>query len=146
MNPTTGELLKSGLIITALGMGLVFASLALLWALLKLLGVVLKDKAEPVQKALSAAAELAEATESAESRRAALDAEAALTAERAHVAAVIAGALLSNALPLLFEAPTGPAFEHGRVAPSWVTGNRAGALQSWQPPRVAERPHDFGAD
>mgnify|MGYP001172850539 CR=1 FL=1 len=146
MNPTTGELLKSGLIITALGMGLVFASLALLWALLKLLGTVLKDAAEPVQKAPGAIAEGAEAATVAESRQAALDAEAALTAERAHVAAVVAGALLSNALPLLFEAPSGPAFEHGRVAPSWVTGNRARALHSWQPVRVIERPHDFGAD
>lgn len=143
MNPTTGELLKSGLIITVLGMGLVFASLALLWGLLKLLGAALKDRVEPVQEAPSLAAdELA----SDESRQAVLDATTALTAERAHVAAVVAGALLSNALPLLFEAPAGPAFEHGRVAPSWVTGNRARALHSWQPPRVIERPHDFGSD
>lgn len=143
MNPTTGELLRSGLIITALGMGLVFASLVLLWGLLKLLGVVLKDKVEPVQQARGV---VAETTDTAESQLVALAAADALTAERAHVAAVVAGALLSNALPLLFEAPAGPAFEHGRVAPSWVTGNRARALQSWQPPRAAERPHDFSAD
>ena len=33
---------------------------------------------------------------------------------------------------------SGPAFEHGRTAPSWVTSNRARALRSWQPPRAAE--------
>jgi hypothetical protein len=59
----------------------------------------------------------------------------ALTAERAQVAAIAAAALLSGALPVRMEAPVGPAFEHGRTAPNWVTGNRARALRPWQPPR-----------
>jgi Na+-transporting methylmalonyl-CoA/oxaloacetate decarboxylase gamma subunit len=124
VNPSTGELLRSGLAITVLGMGLVFAALALLWGVLRLLSIVFQDKVEPAPQV-----------------RAAPD-EAALTEERARVAALVAGALLANALPLLFEAPTGPAFEHGRTAPSWVTGNRALALHSWQPIRIPEpNPH-----
>jgi len=141
VNPTTGELLQSGLMITVLGMGLVFASLALLWGLLRLMSTVFPEKAEPAPK-VSVALDEAQAAEI----RAALDAtaaaEAALTEERARVAALVAGALLANSLPLLFEAPTGPAFEHGRTAPSWVTGNRARTLHSWQPPRTPEpNPH-----
>ncbi len=137
MNPTVGELLQSGLTITVLGMGLVFAALVLLWGLLRLLSTVFQDKVEPPPQ-ISTALDEAEAAEV----RAALEAAAALTEERGQVAALVAGALLANALPLLFEAPTGPAFEHGRTAPSWVTGNRARALSSWQPPRTPEpNPH-----
>ncbi len=61
-----------------------------------------------------------------------------LTAERARVAAIVAGALIANAVPLHLEVPPGPVFEHGRTAPIWVSANRARALQSWQPPRAAE--------
>lgn len=139
MNPTTAQLLRSGLIITALGMGLVFASLALLWALLRLLTSVFQDRLEPAPEIAPSTGETV-LTE----RQAAAD--AALTAERAHVAAVVAGAVLSNALPLPFEAPTRPAFEHVRSAPSCVTGNPARALQSWQPSRVAEQSHDHTRD
>ena len=38
------------------------------------------------------------------------------------MAAIVAGALMANAVPLLMEAPVGPAFEHGRTAPIWVIG------------------------
>ncbi len=54
------------------------------------------------------------------------------------VAALVAGALMANALPIHFEAPVGPAFEHGRTAPSWVTANRARTLQPWQRTRRPE--------
>ena len=62
-------------------------------------------------------------------------AAAALTEERARVAAIVASALLSHALPRPLGVPAGPAFERGRAAPSWVSMNRAQTLQSWQPPR-----------
>ncbi|MCU0508890.1 MAG: OadG family protein [Anaerolineae bacterium] len=133
MNPPASELIPIGLAITAIGMSMVFAALALLWVLIRVITSVFADKEEP-QPELSMAIEEADAADA----QAALEAAEALTAERARVAAIVAGALLSNALPLLFEAPTGPTFEHGRSAPSWVTGNRARALQSWQPPRVSE--------
>jgi len=141
VNPTTGELLQSGLMITVLGMGLVFAALVLLWVLLRLISTVFPEKAEPAPP-VSAALDEAQAAETRSALEAAVAAEAALTRERAQVAALVAGALLANSLPLLFEAPTGPAFEHGRTAPSWVTGNRARTLHSWQPPRTPEpNPH-----
>ena len=133
MNPIVSQLLGQGLIITALGLGLVFAALFLLWGLLRLLSTLFP---EPQAQAVELSMVLEEAEE-AESQ-AALEAATQLTEERARVAAMVAGALLSNALPLLFEAPTGPAFEHGRTAPSWVTNNRARALHSWQPPRASE--------
>jgi sodium pump decarboxylase gamma subunit len=135
VNPTVGELLRSGLAITVLGMGLVFAALLLLWGLLRLITSVFQDKPEPVPQ-VSTALEEAYAAE----EQAALEATAALTKERSLVAALVAGALLANALPLLFEVPSGPAFEHGRTAPSWVTGNRARSLNSWQPPRTYKLP------
>lgn len=141
MNPTTGELLQSGLTITVLGLGLVFAALVLLWALLRLISTVFPEKAEPAPQ-VSVALDEAQAAETQAALEAAAAAETALTEERAQVAALVAGALLANSLPLLFEAPTGPAFEHGRTAPSWVTGNRARTLHSWQPPRTPEpNPH-----
>lgn len=133
MTDSDSGLLLIGLIITAVGMGLVFIALALLSGIIRLITKVFADKEEP-QPVLSMAMEEADAADA----QAALEASEALTAERARVAAIVAGALLSNALPLLFEAPTGPSFEHGRSAPSWVTSNRARALESWQPPRVAE--------
>ena len=133
MAPFDSGLILVGLIITAIGMGLVFAALALLWGLLRLLSTVFTEK-EELRPELSLAMEEADATDA----QAALEAAAALTDERARVAAIVAGALLSNALPLLFEAPPGPTFEHGRSAPSWVTSNRARALHTWQPPRARE--------
>jgi sodium pump decarboxylase gamma subunit len=133
VSPFDSGLILVGLTITAIGMGLVFAALALLWGLLRLLNTVFADNEEP-RPELSMAMEEADAADA----QAALEAAAALTDDRARVAAIVAGALLSNALPLLFEAPTGPTFEHGRSAPSWVTSNRARALQTWQPPRARE--------
>ncbi len=137
MNPSESQLLAQGLMITVVGMGLVFAALALLWGLTALMTRVFADKAEPAPE-VSMVLEEADVAEA----QAALEAAAELTEERARVAAMVAGALLSNALPLLFEVPTGPAFEHGRTAPSWVTGNRARALQTWQPPRATEQNRD----
>ena len=78
MNPSTGELLRAGLVITVLGMGLVFAALVLLWGLIQLLSVVFRDKVEPAPQ-VSTALDEAEAAE----KRTALEAEAALTGERA---------------------------------------------------------------
>jgi sodium pump decarboxylase gamma subunit len=131
--PFDSGLIALGLVITAIGMGLVFAALGLLWVLLRLITSLFADKEEP-QPELSMAMEEADAADA----QAALEAASALTDERARVAAIVAGALLSNALPLLFEAPTGPTFEHGRSAPSWVTSSRARTLRSWQPPRSGE--------
>jgi Na+-transporting methylmalonyl-CoA/oxaloacetate decarboxylase gamma subunit len=122
---------------TVIGMGLVFAALALLWGMIRLIGVLFREQDEratgPVVVPLAASATLTpiQAPDTGSSAE-------ALTEERARVAAVVAAALLSNALPLLFEVPSGPAFEHGRTAPSWVTSNRARALQSWRPPRANE--------
>ncbi len=130
MNETVGALLNQGLIMTALGMGLVFAALALLWGLMRLLTTVFRDKGEVVVgEAVTqpVAAALSDTTQGEQ-----------LTAERAHVAAIVAGALLSNALWLEFEPPVGPTFEHGRTAPAWVAGNRSHALQRWQPQRKPE--------
>lgn len=129
MNSNTLALLGQGLIITVIGMSLVFGALALLWGIMRLLSFLFQEKEEaampPIPEAPDAAADF--------------DTEAELlTAERAHVAAIVAGALLSNALPLLFEPPAGPTFEHGRSAPSWVVGNRSHALQRWHPPRKPE--------
>lgn len=135
MNPNTLELLRQGLIITVFGMGLVFAALALLWGLMRLLTEVFRDREEEaVEEAASPAA-----TPCASDAAPAQDEQvAAVTAERAGVAALVAGALLANALPLGLEPPAGPAFEHGRVAPTWVVGNRSRALQTWHPPRKPE--------
>lgn len=126
--------MQQGLVIAAVGMTLVFAALALLWGLTRLLTQVFADKEAPARE-LSMVLEEADVAEA----QAALEAAAELTEERGRVAAMVAASLLSNALPLLFQAPTGgPAFEHGRIAPSWVTGNRARTLQTWQPPRIEE--------
>ncbi len=129
MGQNTLDLLGQGLIITVIGMSLVFGALALLWGIMRLLSLVFREQEEAVTPTGPEAPTAA----------AGLDQEAELlTAERAQVAAIVAGALLSNALPLLFEPPPGPTFEHGRSAPSWVVGNRSHALQRWQPPRRPE--------
>jgi Na+-transporting methylmalonyl-CoA/oxaloacetate decarboxylase gamma subunit len=155
------ELMTAGLTLTIVGMGLVFAGLALLWALVVLLGRLFPEHAAAETTALrtpapdaavsegplavivplappsAAAAAAAPAMPAAPARalEAALSPEEALTAERARVAALVAGALLANALPIRFDVPTGPVFEHGRTAPLWVAANRARALPAWQPAR-----------
>lgn len=133
MSQHTLELLRQGLIMTGIGMGLVFSALALLWGMMRLLEVIFRDRAVATAGDTDAAA-------AAVAQTAANVAEDAttVTAERARVAAIVAGALLSNALPLLLEPPVGPAFEHGRTAPSWVTANRARTLGAWTPPRAVE--------
>lgn len=129
MGQDTLHLLGQGLMITVIGMSLVFGALALLWGIMRLLSLVFREKEEAAAPLIPEAPAVA----------AALSPEAELlTAERARVAAIVAGALLANALPLLFEPPAGPTFEHGRSAPSWVVGNRSHALQRWHPPRKPE--------
>ena len=142
MNESVPELLRQGLIITAIGMTLVFAVLGLLWGIMALLTRVFREAPD---------AGLPQGGEAgAAAAQAGLPVEAgtleALTVERARVAAIVAGALMANAVPLLMEAPVGPAFEHGRTAPIWVSSNRARALQSWQPPRAAESPQQASSD
>jgi Na+-transporting methylmalonyl-CoA/oxaloacetate decarboxylase gamma subunit len=134
MNPTTLELLRQGLIMTVIGMGLVFAALALLWGVMVLLTRIFRPAAAGVGPPPGEGAGLA-AADSSQTESAARE---ALTAERARVAAAVAGALMANAIPLPVIVPTGPTFEHGRTAPIWVAANRARALHSWQPPRAAE--------
>lgn len=140
MNESVSVLLRQGLIITVIGMTLVFAALGLLWGIIVLLARVFRD-AQPA--ALPAAGEAGEAQVAVLPEAGIIE---TLTVERARVAAIVASALMANAVPLLMEAPVGPAFEHGRTAPSWVSSNRAHALQSWQPPRVAEAQGQVSAD
>lgn len=140
MEQTVPELLRQGLIITALGLGLVFAALGLLWGLMALLTRIFVDPptaSEAAAEAMPTAAEPAGAETAA---------AAALTAERARVAAIVAGALMANAIALPVEVPTGPMFEHGRTAPIWVTANRARVLRSWQPLRVSETQQPSSSD
>jgi Na+-transporting methylmalonyl-CoA/oxaloacetate decarboxylase gamma subunit len=122
MDSQTPGLLAQGLLITVIGMGLVFAALGLLWALVAILnqGGRTSDQAATV-------APIAAPEDTGDPE---------LTAERARVAAIAAAALMASAVPLLLEPPVGPAFEHGRTAPSWVTTNRAISLQPWMPPRT----------
>ena len=122
---SVGSLLNQGLIMTGLGMTLVFGALALLWGIITLLGRLF-----PQRGPLAAAARV-EPEEPPEDPAAV----AARTAERARVAALVAGAFMANALPMPVEAPPGPVYEHGRSAPSWVTARRAHVLQPWQPRR-----------
>ncbi len=142
------ELLRQGLIITALGMGLVFAGLALLWGVLALMSALSQARLTREEREAQEATEpsvsvslapgappLTEAVATSAALASGMD---DLTAERARVAAIAAGALLANALPLLFDVPTGPVFEHGRTAPLWVAANRARALPTWQPARRSE--------
>jgi len=112
------------------GMSLVFGALALLWVVIALLGrfggAPVSDAGKEVSVTVVALPPTA-----AEAER------AALTAERARVAAIVAAALMANAVPLHLEPPPGPTFEHGRSASAWVTTNRARAMRPWQPPRAA---------
>ena len=124
----SGELLGQGLTLTLIGMGLVFAALAFMWGVIALLGHVSAPEAgEPIPNE-PAGPELAAEPSSAN----------AVTAERARVAALVAAALMANAVPLHREPPVGPTFEHGRTAPAWVTTNRARVMRPWQPPRSTD--------
>jgi len=125
-----GELLSQGLAMTVVGMGLVFGALALLWGIIALLGRIFRSDEPPAAQPGSVTATDVPVT--------AMEAtQAAVTRERARVAAMVAGALMANAIPLGFEPSPGPTFEHGRTAPAWVTTNRARAMRPWQPPRAA---------
>jgi Na+-transporting methylmalonyl-CoA/oxaloacetate decarboxylase gamma subunit len=77
VNSSVSPLLVQGLIISAIGLGLVFAALALLWGLTWLLTKVLADKEAPAPQVSLALdeADLAEA-------QAAVEAAAELTEER----------------------------------------------------------------
>jgi hypothetical protein len=129
MNEATASLMLEALKVTAVGLAWVFAGLAMVWGL-----VVLLKRLFPGRVGDSSG-ERAVKAQANDTRSGAVIEDEALTAERAHVAAIVAAALLSGALPVRAEAPVGPAFEHGRTAPNWVTGNRARALRPWQPPR-----------
>jgi Na+-transporting methylmalonyl-CoA/oxaloacetate decarboxylase gamma subunit len=132
------ELLGQGAAMTVVGMALVFGALAVLWGFIAGLTRLFPAPPEPEaagrakNAAPAMASEIARALDAAQVEAAAA---AALTEERAQVAAIVAGALMANALPKPHGVPAGPAFEHGRAAPSWVSTNRAQALQPWQPPR-----------
>jgi len=143
MNHSVPELLRQGLIITAIGMTLVFAVLGLLWGIMALLTRVFREAAPAVRLPQDGEADAGMIQASVVVEVGIVE---ALTVERARVAAIVAGALMANAVPLLMEAPVGPAFEHGRTAPIWVSSNRARALQSWQPPRAAETPQQASSD
>ena len=143
MNESVPELLRQGLIITAIGMTLVFAVLGLLWGIMALLTRVFREAPDAGLPQGGEAGAGGGASESAVVEAGTVE---ALTVERARVAAIVAGALMANAVPLLMEAPVGPVFEHGRTAPIWVSSNRARALQSWQPPRAAETPQQASSD
>jgi hypothetical protein len=131
------ELLGQGPAMTAAGLGLVFGAPAVLWGFIAGLTRLFPAPPEPEaagrakNAAPAMAGEIACALDAAQVEAAA----AAVTEERAQVAAIVAGALMANALPKPHGVPAGPAFEHGRAAPSWVSTNRAQALQPWQPPR-----------
>lgn len=128
MDQNVVELLRQGLMLTVLGMGLAFLGLAGLWGLMALLMRLFRPPStEATAPALDASAEAPPSAEAA-----------ALTAERAQIAALVAAAFLASAVPLQLQAPAGPTFEHGRTAPGWVSTNRARALQSWQPGRRLE--------
>ena len=143
MNETIPELLRQGLIITAIGMTLVFAVLGLLWGIMALLTRVFREAAPAVRLPQDGEADSGMIQASVVVEVGIVE---ALTVERARVAAIVSGALMANAVPLLMEAPVGPALEHGRTAPIWVSSNRARALQSWQPPRAAETPQQASSD
>ena len=120
-------------------MTLVFAVLGLLWGVMALLTRVFQDAPDtgppPVSRTDVGVGRAGVPTEAGTLE--------ALTAERGRVAAIVAGALMANAVPLLMEAPVGPVFEHGRTAPIWVSANRARACNRGSrraPPRRNSRP------
>ena len=137
MNQDVAELLRQGLALSAVGMGLVFGALALFWGAIALLNRVSNRVTAVAPGPETPAVELTDA--SSPQPTTGEDARAALTAERARVAAIVTGALMANAVSLSFEPPPGPTFEHGRTAPAWVTTNRARIMRPWQPPRFMEK-------
>jgi len=131
VNQSVTELLGQGLAMTVVGMGLVFGALALLWGAIALFGRIFRTEMAGADRRASVSVTALPLTEAEIAR-------AAWTAERARVAAIVAGALMANAVPLHLEPPPGPTFEHGRSAPAWVTTNRARVMRPWQPPRFRE--------
>lgn len=134
------NLMLQGLAITVVGMSLVFAALALIWVLITVLG-----RAFPSERRVAGAR--GSAVQKADREDAGERVAEQLSAERAQIAAIAAAALTAGALPAArglgtiesgSVAPDAGAFEHGRTAPSWVTANRARALQPWQPARRPE--------
>ena len=111
MNQSVPELLRQGLIITTIGMTLVFAVLGLLWGIMALLTRVFREAAPAVRLPQEGEADAGMIQASVVVEVGIVE---ALTVERDRVAAVVAGALMANTVPLLMEAPVGPAFEHGR--------------------------------
>ncbi len=126
------DLLGQGLAMTVVGMGLVFGALTLLWGAIALLGRIFRSEEPDAVKQVSVNVTAVPMTEAEATR-------AAVTSERARVAAIVAGALMANAVSLHLEPSAGPTFEHGRTAPAWVTTNRARVMRPWQPPRATER-------
>jgi Na+-transporting methylmalonyl-CoA/oxaloacetate decarboxylase gamma subunit len=137
MDQNVAELLRQGLAITAVGMGLVFGALALFWGAIVLLHRVSTraTATAPTLEAPSVGLSDGASPQALSSE----DQRAVLTAERARVAAIVTAALMANAVSLSFEPPPGPTFEHGRTAPAWVTTNRARIMRPWQPPRFTEK-------
>jgi Na+-transporting methylmalonyl-CoA/oxaloacetate decarboxylase gamma subunit len=132
MNLSGEGLMLKGLTIAVIGMAWVFAGLGLVWGLIFLLDRIFPHTIKaPSQKPESGGCEGIPASTEA-------PAADSVTAERARVAAIVATALLSGALPLHREAPVGSVFEHGRTAPNWVTANRARTLHPWQPSRRSD--------
>ena len=142
MNQSVPELLRQGLIITAIGMTLVFAVLGLLWGIMALLTRVFRD-APAAHSPLDSEADAGAIQASVVAEVGIIE---ALTVERARVAAVVAGALMANAVPLLMEAPVGPVFEHGRTAPIWVSSNRPGRCNRGSRRGAAETPQQASSD
>ena len=136
MNQDVAELLRQGLALTVVGMGLVFGALALFWGAIALLNRVSNRVTAVAPGPEAPAVELTDAHSPQPSTG---EDPVALTAERARVAAIVTGALMANAVSLSFEPPPGPTFEHGRTAPAWVTTNRARIMRPWQPPRFTEK-------
>jgi Na+-transporting methylmalonyl-CoA/oxaloacetate decarboxylase gamma subunit len=137
MNQNVAELLRQGLAIAVVGMGLVFGALALFWG-----AIILLNRVSTRATAAAPAPETPLVGRSDAASPQALtdeDQRALLAAERARVAAIVTGALMANAVSLSFEPPPGPTFEHGRTAPAWVTTNRARIMHPWQPPRFTEK-------
>ena len=137
MNQDVAELLRQGLVLAMVGMGLVFGALALFWGAIALLNRMSNRATAIASESEAPAVDLTDAISAQPS--AGEEPRAALTAERARVAAIVTGALMANAVSLSFEPSPGPTFEHGRTAPAWVTTNRARIMRPWQPPRFTEK-------
>ena len=106
MRSVATDLLDQGLIITLLGMGLVFAALGLLWGILALLTRVFPAPAAAEPAAPIPAAD-SESSPGGRIRQRQKQ-PPRCTAERGRVAAIVAGALLANALLLAGGSPRRP--------------------------------------